>query len=279
MSHSTLALKQRWNGYWKHEPSRATTSKVRKSIFALAGLLTLAVTGMLVWYQPTSTPVPLPNPNGYDDFVKAGSLISGVMTNRRTASLEELRVYLEQNQTALKLARTGLTRQSRVPLAYSQNDFTNYRNDNGQLFQLALALKAEGRLAELEKRTNEAARIYLETIRIGHESSRGGFLFHGMTSQAFEHVGCTSLEPLTPFLMRPPVAKPSRHWKRLMPTGNQLRTPCARIVSGRGGPTAQSRLFDSKSAPLSPTGLMGVRSRSRNSSKTAKTYKGRMECC
>ena len=74
---------------------------------------------------------------------------------------------------ALKLARTGLSRACRVPLDYSPTNETHFSN-LATLKRLALALAAEGRLAELENRPADAAAAYLATIRLGQAVCRGG---------------------------------------------------------------------------------------------------------
>lgn len=61
-------------------------------------------------------------------------------------------------------------------------------------------MAGEARLAELEGRTNDAARIYVETIRLGNEISRGGFLVHRGLGIACEAIGAAPLATLLPAL-------------------------------------------------------------------------------
>ena len=117
---------------------------------------------------------PLPNPNGYDDFVKAQKLVVGNPADFERGSLEELRKHLAENAEVLRLVQEGLTKRCRVPISYSTNHLV--LRSLSDVKKLARLLEAAGRLAELERRTNDAARIYLETIRYGEESCRGGVM-------------------------------------------------------------------------------------------------------
>lgn len=63
--------------------------------------------------------------------------------------------------------------------------------------QLALALAAEGRLAELEQRTNDALTAYIDTVRFGHEAVRGGVMIDKLAGVACEAIGLNRLESLT----------------------------------------------------------------------------------
>jgi hypothetical protein len=63
--------------------------------------------------------------------------------------------------------------------------------------RLAQAFAAEGRLAELEQRAPDAAESYLDTIRLGHECSRGGVIIDSLVGIAIEAIGMTPLEKLS----------------------------------------------------------------------------------
>jgi hypothetical protein len=142
----------------------------------------------------------LPNPNGYDDFVKAAGLLA--YTNQLSVPTKkmDLRELVRSNRNALDLVRTGLGNQCRVP-AY----FTNYYDQGwssvlNQFENLAAILEAEGRLAESEARTNDAITNYLEIVRFGQECSRGGFMFNHITGLRIEGMGVTNLTRLGPAL-------------------------------------------------------------------------------
>lgn len=151
------------------------------------------VAGLVVFstrQPPPSTP--LPSPNGYDDFMKAHTLLTA-NTDFHGLSHDQLRVVVTQNAEALRLVRAGLTQECRVPLGYSQEDISQHMSGLASIKALAQALTSEGRLAELEHRTNDAARAYLDAMRLGHEATRGGLLIDGLVGIACEAIGLQSL--------------------------------------------------------------------------------------
>jgi len=58
---------------------------------------------------------------------------------------------------------------------------------------LARLLTDEGQLAEMENRYADAAQSYLDTIRLGNEMSRGGFIINRLVGIACEAIGDTPL--------------------------------------------------------------------------------------
>jgi hypothetical protein len=137
---------------------------------------------------------PLPSPNGYDDFVKAQKLMVGNPADFERGSLEELRKHLAENTQVLKFVREGLAKQCRVPISFSSNYLV--LRSLSDVKRIARLLEAEGRLAELECRTNDAARIYLETIRYGKESCRGGVMMDRLVGIVCETIGVNSLQKI-----------------------------------------------------------------------------------
>ncbi|MEO8428401.1 MAG: hypothetical protein ABI651_14925 [Verrucomicrobiota bacterium] len=166
-------------------------------------LVGFAIVALLVAFvallgQKAPPPPVFPSPNGYADFVKAGEMRSpGDAPNSRTATLDELRTSVENNRDALQLVRTGLTKQSRVTTEYSPAYMTTHMPELATFKGLARALVAEGKLAELENRRGDAARLYLDTIRFAHESVRGGLQIDALVGLACEAIGITQLEPLS----------------------------------------------------------------------------------
>jgi hypothetical protein len=135
-----------------------------------------------------------PNPNGNDDFVKAQKLMIGNPADFERGSLEELRKHLAENAGVLRLVQEGLTKRCRVPISYSTNHLV--LRSLSDVKKLARLLEAAGRLAELERRTNDAARIYLETIRYGEESCRGGVMMDRLVGIVCRTIGVDSLQKI-----------------------------------------------------------------------------------
>jgi hypothetical protein len=145
----------------------------------------------------TPPPTPLPNPNGYDDFVKAGQMVKGNPSTNDTMSKEELEGLIAANAEALKLVRLGLSRECREPVEYSDSYATKLLPELANFKQLVFLFVAEGRLAEMDGRTNDAARIYLDGIRYGAELGRGGVLISKLVGLACETMGTRPLLRLT----------------------------------------------------------------------------------
>lgn len=166
-----------------------------KPIKILLGLLlTVAVLVAVVRVlTPREATAPrLPSPNGHDDFQNAQKQMVVYEPDVTRASAEQLREYLAKNGGALKLIRQGLTKECRIPNEFS----TNYLalRSLADVKKLVWLLKADGRLAELEHRTNDAARTYLEAIRYGQESCRGGVLIDRLVGIACEALGMSWLQ-------------------------------------------------------------------------------------
>lgn len=174
-----------------------------KPIKILLGLL-LVVAVLVVAVRlldPGKTPVPvLPTPNGHDDFVRAGKALVGPAPDVKEATLDELRSFVSQNTNALSLVRLGLSKKCRAPVEFTMNYANRRLPELANVKQLALALAAEGRLAKLEQRTNDALMACIDTIRLGHESVRGGVMIDKLVGVACEAIGLNLLESLAPGL-------------------------------------------------------------------------------
>jgi hypothetical protein len=183
------------------------TKKTRNWLIALCILAFPFVLflGCLIFMKEPPPPLaPLPNPNGYDDLVKAGKMVAVNDTVNTTFYNEmgeaQLKEVILANAATLALARAGLSNQCRVPVQYSDAFISNHLGDLASLKRLAQALLAEGRLAELENRPSDAAKSYLDAIHLGDESARGGVLVDELVSIAIESIGTSPLQKLVPQL-------------------------------------------------------------------------------
>jgi hypothetical protein len=156
----------------------------------LVSLLLLVVLGFII--APAPTAEPLPNPNEYDDFVRAGKMVTGRVDNFSELDEQELRRLIQTNAEPLRLARLGLTKRSAVPRG---SQFAHLSELKG----LARLLSGEGRLRELENRPGEAARCYAEAIHLGSAISNGGLL-NRLVGIACEFLGASPLVKLVPNL-------------------------------------------------------------------------------
>jgi len=152
---------------------------------------------LLFWdAEPPPTVPPLPNPNGYEDLVKAGEMIKGEVWDYDKADLEKLRGIVSTNTEALMLARTALTNQCAVPLRFSRDNLTNHLHDVLNLKNLAQAFATEGRLAGEEGHVGAAVKAYLDVIHLGNQVRHGGILIDGMIGTAMESIGVEHLQKL-----------------------------------------------------------------------------------
>jgi len=156
----------------------------------------LAVTGLLIFdaARPLPPIQPLPNPNGYDDLVKAGKMLASNVSDYDKMNHEELRMLVTSNSNALQAARSGLQQQCRVSLRFSA-DYPDLDKMSG-LKKLAQAFIAEGILAEMENRPNDAAKSYLDAFHLGNESAHGGLLIDQLVEIAMEAVGTSHLQKI-----------------------------------------------------------------------------------
>jgi hypothetical protein len=141
---------------------------------------------------------PLPNPNGYDDFVKAGEMVlanhEAGDENWNKMKLVELRKLVAKNSDALQAARTNLQEDCAVPLQFSRDDGGRHLTEMADFKRLAQAFVAEGRLAEMENRPGDAAKSYLDAIRLGHKSTHGGIMIDQLVGTAIEAIGTSYLQ-------------------------------------------------------------------------------------
>lgn len=164
-------------------------------ILALPFLLFLGL--LLFWTaEPLPPLAPLPNPNGYDDLVKAGQMIRGDVWDYDKANREKLRGIVLTNAEALSLARSALSNQCGVTLQFSRAYLTNHLPELIGFRSLAQALATEGKLAENENRFNDAAKSYLDAIHFGNEAGRGGILVDEMLGVAIGSLGVEQLQKI-----------------------------------------------------------------------------------
>jgi hypothetical protein len=168
--------------------------KMKKKLLLIAAILVVAALAALIIMTPRIDPdPPLPTPNGYDDFAKAMTLVSGDASDWPEFSVEELRSVAGTNQAALELVRVGLTKQCRMPPWEVNATNGAHLDDLAECKRIAHAFAAASRLALIEGRTNEAALLALDCIRYGNESARGGVLIDHLVGIAIKAIGLSSL--------------------------------------------------------------------------------------
>jgi len=172
---------------------------MKKKLFLAAAIVVVATLTALVFATPRATPEePLPNPNGYDDFVKAAALINRNSPAWQDIENDALRALVATNQPALALIRAGLAKQCRVvPWEANQTNATHLEG-LGASKAIAQAFAAASRLALVDGKTNEAAILALDCIRYGTELPRGGVLIDYLVGIAIQSIGRARLEEALP---------------------------------------------------------------------------------
>lgn len=178
-----------------------------------------------VFVAPKFAPPPaiMPVRNGYDDFVKASSLLAPLDPDWDAIPLARLRPLMASNAPALALVHLGLTRECRTPLAYTPDYFAT--NDFGRLRNVAVALAADAKVAEADNRFGDAAFDDASIIAFGRESARGGLLIHSLVQIAIVSLGVKPLQRETPRL----TAEESRRCLRLLQKSESDAEPFNRI--------------------------------------------------
>jgi hypothetical protein len=152
----------------------------------------------VVYYRLlTPPPIPkttLPEPNGYVELVHAAKQLENVtVPNVDTATPAQLRSFDAKYRKFLETSRLALDRECQVPIEYTLS-YLNATVDNiGLIRQLARAYVAQGKSAELDGRTDDAVRSYVDTIRLGRAISRGGLAIDWLVGCMFEGMGVHAL--------------------------------------------------------------------------------------
>jgi hypothetical protein len=153
-----------------------------------------------LWNPRPPALAPSPIPNGYTAFEQAGSLVQKQTSDFATMSQEQLSSLRDANSNALQIARLGLGQKARASIGASLQQREDHFLKLPRLKLTAQAFAAEGRLAEMEQRTNDAARAYLDAARLGINSRRGGLLLDALVGIAIESIGTSQLQKMVPGL-------------------------------------------------------------------------------
>ncbi len=185
--------------------ARRLLSSKRRLLLGL-GVATLGAVAWLVavWLMiPAAPTMPtLPVPNGYDDVLRAGREAHDA--GDRLARLDvtkageaTLRPLVEASREALATARLGLDRPFQVPVVYDINDMVGRQmGEWGEIKLMARILFAEGRLAELQGRIDDATRAYVDIMRLGDAMGRRVPMMTHLLSLAIEGMGLRGLRDL-----------------------------------------------------------------------------------
>ena len=178
------------------------TKKSRNRLLAILLIPTtvvVAVVGLLVFQElrPLPSIEPLPKSNSYLDLVRAGGMILPESWDYAVLDEAQLREIVSANAEALWVARASLSNECRVPLQFSPSDSDEaHLSDIADLKKLAQGFVVEAKFAETQRRFGDAAGSYLDVIRLGNQSVRGGVLIDALVGLAIENMGGTGLQKI-----------------------------------------------------------------------------------
>src|ERR1700722_16135199 len=158
-------------------------------LVVLANIVILAIAFLGDTAKPAK---PMPNPNGFDDFVRAGNMMQdNPIHYSDRLNQQQLAALVAANAEALTLARVGLSRGCRVPDIYVVTN--NFISAFFPLSRIGGSLMAEAKLAEFSTNTNQAIKSYLDLARFVQKCTSGGTYFFRATfvdyqSTAMEHL-------------------------------------------------------------------------------------------
>lgn len=207
-------------------------------VLLIPTVIVTAVAGLLVFQELRPLPPiqPLPQPNGYTGLVQAAGMISPESWDYAALDEAQLREIVSANAAALSVARASMSNECRVPIQFSPpNSEPAHLSGLAGLKRLAQAFTVEGKFAEEQRRFGDAAGSYLDVIRLGNNSARGGVLIDSLVGLAIENMGVAGLQKITGHSTPKPVVPPPQPWKRLKPKDNPGRTFCSRNRPGRAG--------------------------------------------
>lgn len=162
------------------EPNGAKRVVAQASFAALLlALLLLPAVAYCQMLFPTPVPVAtLPTPNAYVELTRLGA---------------ELKANSQADRKQLlNAARKALAHDSLIPVNYAPNDLQ--LGLHVELRTLLRAWAAEGRAAETDGRYDEACETYLDLIRAGAKTSRGGLLAEWILSRQFLREGLEGIQ-------------------------------------------------------------------------------------
>ena len=226
---------------------------IKFGLVALASLILAAVAYPLLGPPPVDDS-PVPNPNGYDELIRAAHSIAGPPPGPRgdyqKASADELREWVAANGEALEIARTGVRHDGRVVLPRSAKNIQAQLDKSSQLRQLCRLMGAAARLDQIEGRPAAAAQKALDVIKAGHRGTRGGLLNDTLAGVACEWYGIRVLAQVRNQLK----ADQCRSLIDALETIDGEREPISKIVARDRAWTASGySIFARAALALSPT--------------------------
>jgi hypothetical protein len=139
---------------------------------------------------------------------------------------EDLRSFINTNWARLEAAHAALNLPHLVSVDYETDHLTLDLKRLGNLRQLSRAMVVEGDLALLEGRPDDAARCYLDTIRLARVIAHGGLLINMVFGNAVDGHGLSKLRDARTSLSTPATRSALEELQRL----DDERDPVADVL-------------------------------------------------
>jgi uncharacterized membrane protein YfcA len=179
-------------------PTRRRRNAARGAFGALIVIIAappLAV--LIVLVRPAPLPkLTMPVPNGHDDFLRAASIADAGNFNVSdidNASVDRVSPLAAEADAVDAMIASALDKPCYVPTNYDTPRATLSQEQVNDLYAVALALSAKGRLAVLEGRLNDAVDVYLRATDFGFVASRGAMVWEGALLRARASFGTRGL--------------------------------------------------------------------------------------
>ncbi|HUY87961.1 MAG TPA: hypothetical protein VMV10_04420 [Pirellulales bacterium] len=175
---------------------RACTRLAARAGAILLPLAASIVVGIAYFKMLFPLPIPhfeAPDPNGYLVLAKlGGELEQADVLVLDPPSETQIRDFVAANRQRLKAARAALELPHVVPVDYEDAELRWFHSLQG-LRQLARGLVNEGKAESLDGRPDAAAAIYLDVLRLGQITARGGVLVDALVGNAIGGIGLGGL--------------------------------------------------------------------------------------
>jgi hypothetical protein len=147
--------------------------KLSRRLQWIGVLLLILVCGLWLSIRRGPTSFPVPDQNGYQDFLDAAALVHGVGPDY--SNQQALRAWVSQNSEAYEAVRAGFGKASSVPIQVSKAWADKHASvEVPRLKWLTTCLIARGKLAELEGRNDAAFDSFMDAYRLADAIGRRG---------------------------------------------------------------------------------------------------------
>lgn len=166
-------------------------------------LVTLATGGWLTFRLafPPFVPPPLPQPNGYDDLLRAAEMLAPRTGFYDEMGPEELVAIVEHNRPALALVRGALDKGCAVPVDWSRDPAVSATDPTlldqaSAMRQLARAFVADMRVNLANGQADETVVSGLAAFRLGKKCYRDGLMIDYLVGLAVQGVAINEFRQL-----------------------------------------------------------------------------------